>query len=159
MESLSLGGGTRVFSIVCQFARKAGRCNGVGVDDRCATTSNKSPDTAVGIKDGELERGTGLRVEIGNVSLLLAHLPTEGSGKFHWWTCVNVDLAVFGQHGWDTKSSRAASNGPFYTTLKLGRLIKLRSQVEEVDLSRGSVFVGNDDERINLQIASTSLDN
>ena len=46
------------------------------VHDRRATTCNHSPNTAVGVKHGKLERCTSAAVEFLNVGLLLCQVTT-----------------------------------------------------------------------------------
>ena len=129
------------------------RGNGVGVDDGRTTTSNESPDTASGVEDGELERRTSLGVHLSNVGFLLAHLTTKGSGELHWWADIDGSLSIFAGSEGSTESSCAASNGPLGTALELSSLINLGSKIEEVNLSRGGICVGDDNERVDLEVA------
>jgi hypothetical protein len=153
VEGLSLGGGTRVLTVVGELAGEAGRSDGVSIDDGSTTTSNKSPDTTSRVEDSKLERRASLGVHLSNVGLLLAHLTTERSGKLHWWADIDGGLCIFSDSKWCAESSCAASNSPFRTTLKLSSLIKLGSEIEEVDIRRGGISVGDDDERVDLKVA------
>ena len=92
MEGLGLGRGARVLAVVGELRGVAGRGNGVGVDDRSTTTGNKSPDAALGVEDGQLERSTGLGIHLGNVGLLLGQLAAERSWELHWWPGIDGDL-------------------------------------------------------------------
>ena len=157
VEGLSLGWGTRVLTVVGKLASETGRGDGVGVDDGGTTTSDECPYTASGVEDGELERRTSLGVHLGNVSLLLAHLTTEGCRELHGWADINGRLCILDGSKWCAESSCTASDSPFCTTLELGGLIKLGSEIEEVDLRRGGIFVGNDDERVDLEVAAEDV--
>jgi len=94
VEGLGLGWSTRVFSVVGELIGEATAGNGIGVDDGSTTTSDQSPYTAIGVQDGKLERCTSLSIELGNVSLLFAHVTTERSWELHRWASIDVDLAI-----------------------------------------------------------------
>ena len=152
VEGLCLCGSTRVLAVVGKLAGEASRGDGIGVNDRSTTTSNKSPDTANGVQDGKLERCTSLSIHLGDVSLLLAHLTTERSRELHGRTNINGGLCLLGGSNWDAEGSCAASNSPLSTTLELSSLVNLGSKIEEVDLSRGLVLVGDDNKRVDLEV-------
>ena len=154
---LGLGGSTRVLTVVGELADETSRSNGIGVDDRGTTTGNQSPHTAVGVQHGQLERGTGLGVHVGDELLLLAHLTTEGSGEVHRRTSVDVDLAVGGGEGGQAESRGAAGNRPLGATLELSSLVKLGRQIKEVHLGRGSIGVGDDNQRVDLQVGELAV--
>lgn len=158
LEGLSLGGSTRVLTVVGKLAGEASRSNGIGVDDGSTTTSDKSPDAALAVEDGELERGTSLGVHLRDKGLLLAHLTAERSRELHWRASVDGDLAIGAGESRKAKSSGAAGNGPLDTALKLGSLVELGRQVEEVNLGRGGVGVGDDDERVDLEVGELAVD-
>lgn len=71
VESLGLGWGTRVFTIVGELRGEPRRGDGIGVDDGSTTTSDESPDATVAVEDGQLERRTSLCVHLRDVGLLL----------------------------------------------------------------------------------------
>jgi len=154
---LSLGGSTGVLAVVGQLANEAGGGNGVGIDDGGTTTSNQGPDTAVGVQNGQLEGGTGLGIHVGDELLLLAQLTTEGGGELHWRTSVNVDLAVGGSQGGQAQRGRTAGDGPLSAALELGSLIELSREVEEVNLGGGGIGVGDDHERVNLEVGELAV--
>ena len=54
VEGLGLGGSTGVLAVVGKLAGVTSRGDGIGVDDRSTTTSDKSPDTTVAVEDGQL---------------------------------------------------------------------------------------------------------
>lgn len=154
---LCLGRSTRVFTIVGEFVDKASGGNSICIDDRRTTTGHEGPDTAVAVEDGEFERGTGLGVHVRNELLFLAHLPTKGSGELHGRTSVDGDLVSLRSSG-QTQVGGATSNGPFGATLELGRLVELGGQVEEVNLGRGTICVGDDDQRVDLEVCELAVD-
>jgi hypothetical protein len=94
VESLSLGGSTRVLTIVGEFTGETGRGDGVGVDDGSTTTGDKSPHTARGVENGELERSARLCVHLSDVGLLLAHLAAERSGEVQRRADIDSLLAI-----------------------------------------------------------------
>lgn len=152
VEGLGLGGSTRVLAVVGKLTGVTSRGNGIGVDDRSTTTSDEGPDTTVAVEDGQLERSTSLGVHLSNVSLLLGELTTERSGELHRGADIDRDLGVLLGSDVQAESSGRAGNGPLGTALELGSLVELGSQVEEVDLSRGGVGVGDDNERVDLEV-------
>ena len=158
VEGLGLGGSTRVLAVVGKLRGKASRGNSVGVDDGSTTTSNESPNTTGAVEDGELKGSTSLCVHLSNVCLLLAHLTTERCREFHGRTSVNVDLAVLGGTSGNAEGGRRAGNGPLDTALELGSLVNLGGKIEEVDIGRGDVRVGNDDERVDLEVSELAVD-
>jgi hypothetical protein len=153
VEGLGLGGGTRVFTVVGELARESSRGDSIGVDDGSTTTSDESPHTASSVEDGELERSTGLGIHLGDVGLLFAHLAAERSGKVHWGTDIDSRLSLTGWSNGDAKSLRATSNSPLGAALELGSLVDLGSKIEEVNLSRGGVGIGDDDEGVDFEVA------
>ena len=157
VEGLSLGGCARVFTVVGKLGGETGRCNGIGVDDGSTTTSNKSPYATAGVEDGQLEGSTSLCVQIGNVSLLLGQLATERSRELHWWTSINGDLATGRGSSGNAEGGRGTGDGPLHTRLELGGLIELGSEIEEVNLCGGGILVGNDNERVDLEVAGELL--
>jgi len=70
---LALAGSTRVLSVVGQLAGEAGGGDGVGVHNGSTTTSNQSPHTTDGVQHGQLERGTGLRIERRDVTIPISN--------------------------------------------------------------------------------------
>lgn len=153
VEGLSLGGGTRVLAVVGKLTGVTSRGNGIGVDDRGTTTSDEGPDTTAAIEDSQLEGGTSLGVHLSDVGLLLGHLTSERSGELHGRANIDRDLGVLLVSDVQAESSGRASDGPLGTALELSSLIDLGSQVEEVNISRGGIGVGNDDEGVNLEVA------
>ena len=154
VEGLCLCGSTRVFTVVGELTGESSRCDGISVDDGSTTTGNESPDTASSVQDGKLEGCTSLSIHLGDVSLLLAHLTTERSREFHWGTDVNGGLSLLGRSNWDAESSCAASDSPLSTALELSSLVELSSKIEEVNLGRGLVLVGDNDERVDLEVTA-----
>lgn len=155
---LRLGGSTRVLTVVGELVGETSRGNGVGVHDGSTTTSNQGPDAALGVEDSQLERGTSLGVEVGNVSLLLGQLTTERSGELHGRTSIDADLVGTRRSNvGQAKSGGRASNGPLGTALKVGSLVKLGSKIKEVDLSRGLILVGDDDEGVDLEVGELAV--
>jgi len=155
---LTLGGSTRVLSVVGQLGDEASRGNGIGVDNGSTTTGNQGPDTTAGVQDSQLKGSTGLSVHVGDKLLLLAHLTTEGSGEVNWRTSVNVDLAVGGGNGGQAQSGGAAGNSPLGAALELSSLVKLGSQVKEENLSGGGVLVGDNNEGVDLEVSELAVD-
>lgn len=134
VEGLGLGGSTRVFTVVGEFASETGRGDGVGVHDGSTTTSDESPHTASGVENGELERSTSLCVHLSDVGLLLAHLATERSGEVQRGPDIDGLLAVLEGRSSDAEGGCAASDSPFRTALKFSGLVNLGSKIEEVDV-------------------------
>ena len=157
VEGLSLSGSTRVLTIVGELAGEAGRGDCVGVDNGCTTTSNEGPYTTSGVENGELERRTSLSVHLCDVGLFLAHLTTERSGELHWWADIDGSLSLLDGSKRYAESTGAASNSPLRTALEFSGLVKLRSEIQEVNLRRGGVSVGNDNERVDLEVAAGML--
>lgn len=157
VEGLGLGGSTGVLTVVGELADEASGGNGVSVHDGGTTTSNEGPDTAVGVEDGELEGSTSLGIHLGDELLLLAQLTTERSGELHRGTSVNVDLVAGGKGG-QTQVGGATSNGPLGTALELSSLVELGSQIEEVNISRGGISVGDDNQRVDLEVGELAVD-
>ena len=159
VEGLGLGGSTRVLAVVGKLGSETSRGDGVSVDDGSTTTSNESPHATSAVENGELEGSTSLCVHLCNVCLLLAHLTTERCGEVHGRASVNVDLAILGSTAsGDAESGRRAGNGPLDTALKLGGLVNLGGKIEEVDVGGGDVLVGNDDERVDLEVSELTVD-
>ena len=96
---LCLGGRAGVFAVVGEFVGEAGRGDGVGVDDGGTTSGDECPYTAIRVEDGELQRGTGFGIHLGDVGFFFAQLTTERRREFHRWASVNADLGV----GLDTR--------------------------------------------------------
>ena len=92
--SLGLGRGARVLAVVGELRGEARRGDGVGIHDRGATTSDECPDASIFVEDGELERGAGLGIHLGNVCLFLCKLTAEWRGKLHGWTSIDCDLGI-----------------------------------------------------------------
>jgi hypothetical protein len=158
VEGLSLGGSTRVLAVVGKLGGETSRGNGVSVDDGSTTTSNESPDATNAVEDGELERSTSLCVHLSNVCLLLAHLTAERRRELHGRAGVNRDLAVLGGASGGTEGSRRAGNGPLDTALELSGLVNLGGKIEEVDIGGGDVLVGDNDERVDLEVSELAVD-
>jgi hypothetical protein len=153
---LALGGSTRVLTVVGELVGEASGSDGIGVDNGSTTTSDESPDTAVGVQDGKLEGSTSLGIEISDVSLLLGQLTAEGGRELHRGTGINVDLAR-GNVG-KTESSGRSGNSPLDTALEVGSLVKLSSEIQEVDGSRGLVLVGDDHQGVDLEVCELAVD-
>lgn len=158
VEGLGLGWSTRVFTVVGELADVSSGSDGISVDDGGTATSNESPDAASRVQDGKLEGSAGLGVHVGNVLLLFGQLTAKGSGELHWGTSVDVDLAILLQRRRNAQGSRRASNGPFGAALKLSSLVEFGGQVEEVDISGGSVSVGDDDEGVDFEVCELAVD-
>jgi hypothetical protein len=158
VEGLGLGGSTGVLAVVGKLGSEASRGNGVGVDNGSTATSDESPNTTSGVENGKLEGSTSLGVHLSNVCLLLAHLATERRGEVHGRASVNRDLAVLGGTSGSAESSRGAGNGPLDTALELGGLVNLGGKIEEVDIGRGDLLVGDDDERVDLEVSELAVD-
>jgi hypothetical protein len=154
---LSLSGCSGVLAVVCELSHKASRCNGISVDDRCTTTCDQSPDAALGVENGQLERSTSLGVHIGNVLFLFAHFATKWRREVHGWADIDGDLAV-SLDTWKAKSGRASGNGPLGAALEIRSLVELGRKVEEVDFGGGSVGVGDDDKGVDLEIGELAVD-
>lgn len=157
VEGLGLGGSTRVLAVVGKLASVTGRGDGIGVDDGSTTTSDKGPDATVAVEDGQLEGSTSLSIHLGDVSLLLGELTTERSRELHRRTDIDGDLGVLLVSDVQAESGSRASDSPLGTALELSSLVKLGSQVEEVDLSRGGISVGDDNERVDLEVAGSRV--
>lgn len=153
VEGLGLGGSTRVLAVVGKLAGETGRGDGIGIDDGRTTTSNEGPYTADRVEDGKLEGSTSLGVHLCDVSLLFAHLTTKGSRELHGWADIDSGLGLLLGSSRYAESRGAASNGPFGTALELSSLVDLGSKIEEVDISRCTLGVGDDDERVDLEVA------
>lgn len=135
VEGLCLGGSTRVLTVVGELTGETSRGDGVGVNDGRTTTSDQGPDAAGSVEDGQLEGSTSLSVHLSNVRFLLAHLTTEGSGELHRWADIDGLLSILLGSSWYAESCRAASNSPLGTALELSSLVKLGSEIQEVNLS------------------------
>lgn len=157
VESLGLGGGTGVLTVVGKLADETSGGNGVGVDDGSTTTGDEGPHTAAGVEDGQLERGTGLGIHVGDELLLLGQLTTEGGGELHWGASVDADLAISRGEDGGAQGSRAASNSPLGTALELGGLVELGGQIQEVNISGGGISVGNDNQRVDLEVSELAV--
>jgi len=157
VESLGLGRCTRVFTVVGKLASETSRRNGIGIDDGSTTTGDKSPYTTVTVENGQLERCTSLCIHLGNVSLLLGEFATERCRELHWGTSIDADLTTYTGNSGSTEGGRRTGNGPFHTTLELGGLVKLGGKIEEVNVGRSGVGIGNDDERVDLEVAVWKL--
>ena len=142
----------RVFAVVGQLVGEAGRGDGVGVHDRGAAAGHERPDAAVRVEHRQLERRAGLGVQLGDVGLLLAELTAKGSGEVDGRAGVDGDAAVVRLGAGQAQRRRAAGDGPLDAALELGRLVELRGQVQEVHLGRGALGVGNDDQRVDLEV-------
>lgn len=154
---LRLRGGAGVFTVVGELADEAGRGDGVGVDDGRTTTGNESPDATRGVENGQLERGTGLGVHVGNVLLLLGQLTAERRRELHWGTSIDGDAAISGSRG-EAERSVAAGRSPFRAALEIGGLVELRGHVKEVDVRGGGIGVGNDHKRVDLEVGELAVD-
>ena len=154
---LSLGGGTRVFTVVGKLTDEASRCNGICVDDRSTTTSNEGPDTAIAIKDCELKRRTSLGVHVRDELLLLTHLTTKRSGELHRGTSVDADPVCL-RNSSQTQVGRAAGNSPLGATLELSCLVEFSGQVEEVHISGGTLSVGDDHQGVDFKVGELAVD-
>ena len=156
--SLGLGWSSRVLSVVGELVREASRCNGVGVDDGSATTSDEGPDTAGWVENGQLEGSTGLGVKLGDVGLLLGQLTTEWSRELHWWSSIDRNLSISSLDSGHAESSWRAGSSPLGTALELSGLIKLGSEIEEEDLGGGGILVWNDDQWVDLEVCELAVD-
>jgi hypothetical protein len=154
---LSLGGSTGILTVVGELADEASGSNGVGVHDGSTATSDQSPDTAIGIEHGQLERSTSLGIHVGDELLLLAQLTTEGSGELHWRASINADLAVGLGHGGQAEVLRAAGNSPLGTAFEFSSLVKLGGKVKEMHIGGGTLSVGNDNKRVDLKVGELAV--
>ena len=155
---LRLGRRARVLAVVGKLADEPGRGDGVGVDDRRTTTGHESPHAAAGVEDRQLERGTGLGIHVGDELLLFGHLTAKWRGKLHGRAGVDADAAVsLGESG-QAQGGRAASNGPLGAALEIGGLIQLGGQIEEVDIGRSGIRVGDDDQGIDFEVGELAVD-
>jgi hypothetical protein len=157
VESLSLGGSAGVLSVVSKLANETSGGNGIGVDNGSTTTGNEGPYTAAGVEDGQLEGGTSLGVHVGDELLLLGQLTTEGGGELHRRAGVDVDLAISRGDDGGAEGSRAAGNSPLGTALELSSLVKLGGQIQEVDLGGGGVSVGDNNQRVDLEVGELAV--
>jgi hypothetical protein len=153
VESLGLRRSTRVLAVVGKLTSETSRGDGISVDNGSTTTGDESPHTALAVEDGELERRTSLRVHLSNVGLLLAHLATERSRELERRADIDGSLAVLETNGY-TESTSTAGDGPLRTALELGGLIDLASKIQEVDLGRGGIVIGNDYQRVDLEVSA-----
>lgn len=152
---LRLGGSTRVLTVVGKLISKTSRGDGIGVDHGGTTTGNKSPDTAIGVQDSKLERGTSLGIKLSNVSLLLGELTAEGSGELNGRAGIDVDTARALSN--NAQGGGRTGDSPFVATLEVGRLVELSSKIEEVNLSRGGILVGNDNQGVDLEVGELAV--
>ena len=159
VEGLSLTGRTGVFTVVGELAGESSGGDSIGVHDGSTTTSNESPHAAGGIENGKLEGSTSLSIHLGDICLFLAHLTTERSGELHWWAGVDGDLGVLRGKLRQAESSCAASDSPLHTALELGGLVELSSKIQEVDFSGGGIGVGDDNERVDFEVARRVMSN
>ena len=159
VESLSLTGRAGVFTVVGELAGESGGGDGIGVHDGGTTTSNKSPHATSGIENGKLERSTSLSIHLGDVCLFFAHLTTERSGELHWWAGVDGDLGILRGKLRQAESSCAASDSPLHTALELSSLVELSSKIQEVDFGGGGISVGDDDKRVDFEVAGRVMSN
>jgi len=158
VESLSLGWRTRVLAVVGKLASEASGRNSVGVDNGSTTTSDEGPDTTRAVEDSQLERSTSLCVHLRDVSLLLAELTTERCRELHWRASVDGDLAARRTERGNAESCWGAGDGPLHAALKLSGLVELGCQIEEVNLSSCDLLVGNDNERVDLEVGELAVD-
>ena len=106
MEGLRLCRCTRVLTVVGELISETCRSNGIGVDDRGATTSNESPDATIMVENGKLQRSTSLSIQLSNVSLFLGKFATERCRELDRRASIDVDLVPCGcdsgnpQVGW-----------------------------------------------------------
>ena len=145
---LTLGGGTRVFTIVGELVSEPGGSDGVRVDDRGTTSSDHGPDSSFGVEDGELERSTGRSVELLDPGLLLGQVSTERSGPDHGRTTVGLDAGSVGSGG----SRGVTSDGPLGSTEEVGSLVELGGHVEVVDLRSLSIDTVHADQGVDLEV-------
>lgn len=96
LVGLTLGGCTRVFTVVGELVGETCSRNGVRVDNGGTTTGNHGPDSALGVEDSELEGSTGRGVEFLDVSLFLGQVTTERSGPDHGRPTVGLDTSATG---------------------------------------------------------------
>ena len=155
---LGLGRGTRVLAVVGEFADEASRGNSVGIDDGGTTSGNEGPDPAIGIEDGEFERGASLSVHVGDELLLFAHFSAEGGREIQRRTSINGDLAIGLSSGGQAKSGGAAGDGPFGAAFEFGRLVDFGGQIEEVYLSRGGIGIGDDYQGVDFKVGELAVD-
>lgn len=128
------------------------RGNGVGVDNRGTTTGNHGPDSALRIKNSELEGSTGRGVEFLDVSLFLGQVTTERSGPDHGRSAVSLDSSGTASSGRDV-----TSHSPHRTTEEVSSLIKLGSHVEILDLGRLAINSIETDKRVDLKVGDLEI--
>lgn len=155
--SLRLGGRSRVLTVVGELLRETRTGDGVGVDDGRTTTSDESPDSAGGVKDGQLERSTSFRVELGDICLLLCQLTAERRRELHWWASVNVDASISRLDGGHTKSSWRACSGPFGTALELSSLVELGGQIQEEHFGGGGILIWDGNQWVDFQVCELAV--
>lgn len=152
LVGLTLGGGARVFTVVGKLMGETSRGNGVGVDNRGTTTGNHGPDSALRIKNSELEGSTGRGVEFLDVSLFLGQVTTERSGPDHGRPAVSLDSSGTASSGRDV-----TSHSPHRTTEEVSSLIKLGSHVEILDLGRLAINSIETDKRVDLKVGDLEI--
>lgn len=153
VEGLGLSGSTRVLTVVGKLAGESGGGDGVGVDDRRTTTSHEGPHPTDRIENGKLQRSTSLSIHLGDISLLLAHLTAKRSWELHGWTNIDCGLGILLGSRWYPERSGAASNSPFGTALELSSLVNLCSKIQEMNLGRSALSIGDDNKRVDLKVA------
>ena len=158
VERLRLGGSTGVLAVVCQLRGESRGGNGVGVDDGRATARDQRPYAALGVEDGEFERGARLRVHLGDVRLLFTELAAERRRELHGRAGVDRDFGVLRRCDGDAESRWRTSDRPLDAAFELGCLVELCGEIEEVHVRGRDVLVGDDDERVDFEISELAVD-
>lgn len=106
---LLLGRGAGIFAVIRQFLGATQVADGVGVDDGGAAARHHGPDAAGPVQNGQFQRSTALRVQIGDVRLFRVGVAPE-----RWRV---IDLA------------------PFRAAHKVRGGVDLGSEIEHVDVA------------------------
>lgn len=151
LVGLTLGRGTRVFTVVGELVSEPSSGDSIGVDDGGTTTSDHGPNSTSGVEDGKLERSTSRGIELLDVGLFLGQISTERSGPNHGWSSVSLDLGVTGRTG------DVSGNGPLGSTEEVGSLVELGGHVEVEDLGGLAVGGVHADEGVDLEVGDWQL--
>jgi hypothetical protein len=61
-------------------------------------------------------------------------------------------------HAWQAKGCGTSGNSPFRAAFEIGSLVQFGGKIEEVDFCGGSVGIGNDDKRVDLEVGELAVD-